>query len=30
MSKTYLVPSDFSHGSERALDYALTLARESL
>ena len=24
MSKTYLVPSDFSHGSERALDYALT------
>jgi hypothetical protein len=23
MSKTYLVPSDFSHGSERALDYTV-------
>lgn len=25
---TYLVPLDFSRGSERALDYALALARE--
>jgi len=27
-SDTYLVPIDFSRGSERALDYALKLARE--
>jgi nucleotide-binding universal stress UspA family protein len=27
-SDTYLVPLDFSRGSERALDYALALARE--
>lgn len=27
-STTYLVPIDFSRGSERALDYALKLARE--
>jgi nucleotide-binding universal stress UspA family protein len=27
-SDTYLVPLDFSRGSERALDYALDLARE--
>jgi hypothetical protein len=26
-SETYLVPIDFSRGSERVLDYALTLAR---
>ena len=27
-SDTYLVPLDFSHGSEKALNYALALARE--
>src|SRR5215469_13231731 len=27
-STTYLVPLDFSRGSERALDYALKLARQ--
>ncbi|HXV79179.1 MAG TPA: universal stress protein [Candidatus Binatia bacterium] len=27
-SKSYLVPLDFSRGSEKALDYALALARE--
>jgi nucleotide-binding universal stress UspA family protein len=27
-SNTYLVPLDFSRGSEKALDYALALARE--
>ena len=27
-SKTYLVPIDFSHGSEIAVNHALTLARE--
>ena len=27
-SNIYLVPLDFSRGSERALDYALALARE--
>ncbi|HSE86310.1 MAG TPA: universal stress protein [Candidatus Binatia bacterium] len=28
LSNTYLVPLDFSRGSEKALDYALALARE--
>ena len=28
VSNTYLVPIDFSRGSERALDYALGMARE--
>lgn len=28
VSDTYLVPIDFSRGSERALDYALGMARE--
>jgi nucleotide-binding universal stress UspA family protein len=27
-SKIYLVPVDFSHGSDKALDYAVKLARE--